>query len=208
MAKTDVWPVIHAERKSLAAELQALGEDQWATPSLCGEWTVQDVVAHMTATAKISPSTFFPKLIASGFSLTKMQTKDIAREKGTSPQDTLGHFEEVVTSVKHPPGPIDTVLGETIIHAQDIRTPLGVHHDYPMEAVVRVADFYKGSNLIIGAKRRIDGLTLRATDSDWTHGTGPEVSGPITALVMGMTGRKSALDNLTGDGVAVLRDRP
>jgi len=51
------------------------------------------------------------------------------------------------------------------------------------------------------------GTTLRATDTEWQHGTGPEVSGPAIALVMAMTGRKAALDDLTGEGVAVLRDR-
>ena len=70
-----------------------------------------------------------------------------------------------------------------------------------------MADFYKGSNLLIGSKRRISGLTLRATDADWTTGTGPEVSGPILSLVMAMTGRKAADDDLTGEGVATLRSR-
>jgi hypothetical protein len=43
----------------------------------------------------------------------------------------------------HPPGPADTMLGETIIHAQDIRGPLGIPHEYPLGALVRLADFYK-----------------------------------------------------------------
>ena len=63
------------------------------------------------------------------------------------------------------------------------------------------------ANLIIGAKDRIEGVTLRATDTDWQHGAGPEVSGPILALVVAMCGRRAALDDLTGDGVAVLRAR-
>ena len=70
-----------------------------------------------------------------------------------------------------------------------------------------VADFYKGSNLLIGSKNRIAGLTLRATDADWSHGTGPEVSGPIVSLVLAMTGRQAADGDLTGDGVATLRSR-
>jgi hypothetical protein len=37
--------------------------------------------------------------------------------------------------------------------------------------------------------------------------SGPEVSGPIMPLVMVMTGRKAALDDLTGDGVDTLRTR-
>jgi len=204
----DIWPVIHAERKALAADLKVLDEDQWSMPSLDQDWTVRDVVAHMTATAKISPASFFTKIIGSGFSFSRMQAQDIATQRGSSPADTLAAFESIQASVKHPPGPADTMLGETIIHAEDIRRPLGIKHDYPTDAVVQVADFFKGSNLIIGAKRRIAGLTLRATDADWYHGTGPEVSGPILSLVMGMTGRKAATDQLTGEGVATLRARP
>jgi hypothetical protein len=90
-----------------------------------------------------------------------------------SPADTLANFESVLTSVKHPPGPTATWLGETIVHSEDIRRALGIKHAYPADAVVTVADFYKGSNLLIGSKNRIAGLTLRATDADWSHGTGP-----------------------------------
>jgi len=49
---------------------------------------------------------------------------------------------------------------------------------------------------------------LRASDTDWRHGAGPEVTGPAIALVMAMTGRKQALEDLTGEGLATLRNRP
>ena len=50
-------------------------------------------------------------------------------------------------------------------------------------------------------------MILRATDTDWQHGTGPEVSGPAVALLLAVTGRKATLDDLTGDGVPALRER-
>lgn len=203
----EMWETIEAERRALAGDLDGLAQDGWAAPSLCAGWSVQDVLAHMTGTAKITPGSFFPKLLASGLSFNRLQAKDIAHEKGGSPADTLASFEAVVTSRKHPPGPADTMLGETIIHAQDIRGALGIEHDYPADAVIQVADFYKNSNLIVGTKRRISGLTLRATDTEWTHGTGPEVAGPIVDLVMAMTGRKSPDATLTGEGAPTLRAR-
>ncbi len=207
MATNDPWPTIHAERQALADDLQGLAETQWDTPSLCSDWTVRDVVAHMIATAKITPATFFPKLIGSGFSFKRMQDKDLATERGGSPSDTLTRFRAIVSSTKHPPGPADTWLGETIIHAEDIRRPLGVKHDYPIDAAVRVADSYKNSNLVMGSKRRIAGVRLTATDTDWTHGDGPEVRGPIMLLLMALSGRPGALDDLSGEGVATLRSR-
>ena len=64
-----------------------------------------------------------------------------------------------------------------IVHSEDIRRALGSRHTYPTDAAMQVADFYKGSNLLIGAKNRIAGLKLRATDADWSHGDGPQVAG-------------------------------
>ena len=203
----DVWPVIHDERKALAADLKCRTGEDWATASLCSQWSVRDVLAHMTSTASLTPPAFVGKLIGSGFSFDKVQEGGVAGHRGSSPADTMARFEAVMTWTKHPPGPTDTWLGETIVHSEDIRRPLGIEHRFPAEVMVRVADFYKGSNLLIGSKKRIEGLTLSATDTEWSHGTGPEVAGPILALVMAMTGRKEALDDLTGDGVATLRSR-
>ena len=203
--KTDIWPTIHAERRALAADLQRLNEDQWSTPSLCSGWTVREVLAHMSAAADMTLPSFFAKLLGSGFRFEGVQEKGISAELGGSAADTLDRFASLADSKRRPPGPTDVMLGETVIHAQDIRAPLGIQHDYPTDAVVQAADFFKGSNLLIGTKRRIAGITLRATDADWSHGTGPEVSGPILALVMAMTGRTTAVDELSGEGVAKLR---
>jgi len=208
MENADIWPTIHTERQDLAADLRTLDPGQWDTPSLCAEWTVRDVLAHMAATAKMKPSAFFPKLAASGFKFNRLQEKGIAENKGHSAADTLAGFDAVLTSLGHPPGPMDTMLGETIVHAEDIRRPLGIKHAYPVAPVTRTAEFFTGSNLLIGAKRRVAGLTLRATDTDWSHGTGPEVAGPVLSLLMAMTGRRAAMDDLAGEGVATLRGRP
>lgn len=208
MADPKVWSTIHAERRALADNLEPLRDEQWSTPSLCDRWAVRDVVAHLTATAKIAMLSFLGKIVGAGFSLERMQAKDIAAEKGCSPTDTLARFKAVTDATTHPPGPIDSWLGEVIVHAEDVRRPLGIAHTYPTEAVVRVADFYKRSNLVIGVKRRIAGLRLRATDASWSHGDGPEVSGPILSLLMAMTGRHAAIAALSGDGVATLSPRP
>jgi uncharacterized protein (TIGR03083 family) len=205
MAGPDPWPTIHAERKALAADLQGLSDDRWLTPSLCTGWTVEQVLGHMTATARMTPPGFFLKMIKAGFGFDKMANAAIAEETKAGPARTLQSFEEVQTSKKHPPGPTDTWLGETIVHSEDIRRPLGITHDYPADAAEQVADFYKGSNLLIGAKKRIAGLTLRATDTDWSTGEGPEVTGPIVSLVLAMTGRPA--DDLSGEGVATLKGR-
>ncbi len=105
------------------------------------------------------------------------------------------------------PPPVMAMLGEIVVHGQDIRRPLGLGHQPPGETLVAVADSYRKTNILIGAKRRFAGLRLRATDSAWSNGDGPEVSGPLISLILAMAGRKGAQPDLTGDGLSTLGDR-
>src|SRR5204863_9017606 len=113
MAQPSPWPTIHAERKALAADLQSLSDDQWSTPSLCGDWTVRQVLGHMTATTLRTPAKFFTGLIGSGFRFNAMANKDIAEQCEGKPADTLRRFTERIETSSHPPGPVDSWLGET-----------------------------------------------------------------------------------------------
>lgn len=78
-------------------------------------------------------------MITSGFNLNKVQAKDIPAELGHTPSDTLARFKAQMNSTKHPPGPTDSWLGETIVHAEDIRRPLGIDHRYPPAAGIGTA---------------------------------------------------------------------
>ena len=77
----DVWPAVTPSAR-LAADLRGLSEDDWAKPSLCGDWTVRDVLAHMTSAASLTPPAFFGNMIASGFSFDKVQEKGVAANRG------------------------------------------------------------------------------------------------------------------------------
>jgi uncharacterized protein (TIGR03083 family) len=202
-----VWPLVHAERRALATDLAELTAEQWETPSLCAGWTVQENLAHQVATARLTPPGFLLALATSGFSFQGMTRKHIAALCAGGPEATLERFRAVETSTKAPPGPKDSWLGEAIVHAEDIRRPLGIRRDYPAGSVTRVLDFYKGSNVLLGTKKRIDGLALKATDTDWGTGSGALVEGRAIDLLLAATGRKAALDQLTGPGVEVLRGR-
>jgi len=203
----DLWTVVHAERRALAADLADLTPEQWQTPSLCTGWTVHDVLAHMVATARETPAGFFVGMIGSGFRISRFTEKRIAVEGAGGPAATLAAFRGVETATSAPPGPKLSWLGEVLVHSEDIRRPLGIAHEYPVDSVTDVTDFYAGSNVLIGGKRRVEGLTLQATDTDWSRGSGPVVSGPARALMLATTGRPAALDELSGPGVEILRSR-
>lgn len=198
MASTAMWATIHDERLKLADDLAGLSADQWTTPSLCSQWNVQQMLGHMTATAKMTPPKFAAKMLSAGFRFNKMSATEVGREASGTPAQTLAEFRAHATDSTSPPGPAHSWLGETVVHATDIRWPLGIDHEFPTATLVEVADFYKGSNVLIGAKKRISGFRLQATDAEWATGAGPEITGPMLALVMAMTGRQAAVDRLSG----------
>ena len=84
MAKSDVWSMTHTERAARSADdLEGISAAQWDTHSLCEGWTVRDVVAHMTASAKVTPASFFGTLISSGFSFNRLTVEASRRNEVT-----------------------------------------------------------------------------------------------------------------------------
>jgi uncharacterized protein (TIGR03083 family) len=201
------WPLIRAERVALIADLEPLTDAQWSTPSLCAGWTVRDVLAHMTTTAKMTPGRFFGRLAGTGFRFNAMNAKGVREEQGATPADALAGFKAQLDRTTAPPGPLDAMVAEIVIHSQDIRRPLGIAHAYQPDALTLVGDFVIKGNLLLGGKRRATGLTLTATDVDWSRGTGPEVQGPLASIILALTGRRAGLSDLTGDGLATLTAR-
>jgi uncharacterized protein (TIGR03083 family) len=204
----DIWPTIHQERHSLAADLAGLTEQQWATQSLCTDWNVHQVLAHLLSAAKMTPPKFFARFAAAGFNFDRFAAKQVAVESAGGPAATLAAFRAAEPRQTAPPGPKETWLGEAFVHGEDIRRPLGITHAYPLPEVTRALALYARSNTIIGGKTRVAGVTLKATDTDFTLGSGPLVQGPAISLLLAASGRKSALDELSGPGVEMLRGRP
>jgi uncharacterized protein (TIGR03083 family) len=202
-----IWPTIHAERAALADDVAGLSDEQWRTQSLCTEWTVHDVLAHLVSAAKMTPPKFFARFAGAGFNFDKFAGKQVAIEGAGGPKATLAEFRAVEQRSSAPPGPKDTWLGEAFVHGEDIRRPLGIQHDYPVPFVTKAVAFYAKSNAIIGGRDRVAGLTLKATDADFSVGSGPLVEGPAISLLLAASGRKSAIADLTGDGVETLRSR-
>jgi uncharacterized protein (TIGR03083 family) len=201
------WALVHAERAALAADLAGLDERRWATPSLCAGLSVREVLAHLTAAASLTGPRWFAGVLRARFDFDRQVADRLAEQLGASGAETLARFERVVTSTTKPPLPKLAMLGETVVHGEDIRRPLGITRAHPVDVLTRLAEYYRGTDLVVVARGRIGGLRLVATDGPFETGAGALVSGPTLALVMAMTGRAAFCDELTGEGVEVLRGR-
>jgi uncharacterized protein (TIGR03083 family) len=205
----DIWDAIRAERLDLVARLSGLADHQWDAASLCDKWRIRDVLAHVTAGAEgaYGMGTTLNGMLRHGFSFSRWMAEDGRSRGEVDPTSTLQRLRDAAGSRKKPPGaPTISVLADVMIHGQDVCRPLGFERHLAEEHLVPVADFVQ-STFVFGAKKRTAGLTLVASDMAWSHGAGPEVRGPAEALVMAMAGRRVALTDLTGDGLATFTSR-
>ena len=100
-----------------------------------------------------------------------------------------------------------TMLGEAVIHGEDMARPVGKRIDISPATLVEALNYARRTAPLLHGKQRSAGLKLRATDVDWSAGEGPEVSGPAASIILAICGRAAGLGDLTGDGVDTLRQR-
>ena len=205
--RDELWSAIHAERAALADDLAQLDDGQWATPSLCGRWSVEEVVAHLTAAASIGGRRWIASMVGARFDPDVHNARRLAEHRGAIPAETLERFRAVVTSTRAASGHTPAWLGEVVVHAQDVRRPLGIDHTPSIDAVTTVATFYASRNFAVASRTAAAGLRLEATDGPFAHGSGPLVRGTTLALTMAMAGREAYCADLDGPGVPIIRGR-
>jgi uncharacterized protein (TIGR03083 family) len=201
----DVWPMVHAERAALIDDLEDLDDARWEEQSLCEGWTVHDVVAHLVDTARTTRLGFVVGLARARFDFDRQNARGVQRHRGASPQETLERLRRVASRRSTPPAPLDSRLVEEVVHGEDIRRPLGLTRSYPPEAVVRSLRLQARTPASFGgAKELVARIRLTATDADVAIGDGAEVNGSALSLLLAVSGRRVALDDLDGPGVAAL----
>lgn len=202
-----LWTLAHSERAALAEELAGLGDEQWRHDTLCGEWDVEQVVAHLTAAASLNQWQWLRSMLGARFRPDVHNQRRLTEHCGSTPAETLDRFRAVITSTTAPSQHTPAYLGEVVVHAQDIRQPLGLARTPSIEALTPVADFFAQRNFTVASRTHAADLQLRADDGPFAAGTGPLVTGPTLALVMSMAGRVPYLAELDGPGVPTLRSR-
>ncbi|NEW41659.1 maleylpyruvate isomerase family mycothiol-dependent enzyme [Nocardia cyriacigeorgica] len=189
MDRDQILMWLRAERLAFADFLDELSEDEWARDSLCAGWTVHDVLAHLTSPDTVRDTVV--GLIRARGNWDRM-TAEMARGRSArfTPTELIAQLRESAGSSRRAPGaaPADPLV-DIIVHEQDIARPLGRSRHTPPERVVAALDHVLASRFY-GARQRLAGMRLTATDVEWAYGTGPEqVDAPAIDLLLLATGR-------------------
>lgn len=202
-----LWALAHAERTALEEDLSGLSAEQWRHGTLCGQWDVEEVVAHLTAAASLNQWRWARSMLGARFRVDVHNQRRLVEHRGSTPAETLDRFHAIIDSTTAPSGHTPAYLGEVVVHAQDIRQPLGLSRTPDVDALTPVADFFARRNFTVASRTAVARLQLRADDGPFATSIGPLVTGSTLALVMSMAGRAPYVDQLDGPGVPTLRAR-
>ena len=210
MNPDDVWRGIDDQRGRLVDLLEDLSDQEWQHPSLCEGWTVRQVAAHVALqnTSWSAMPRGVVEIIKAGGMNGGIHA--IARRHAQLPT------ERIIAEIRERIGvwrPLPTVSYresaiDYLIHLQDIAIPLGRQVPMPVDVAAVAAERVWSSSRMFHARRRFAGYRLVATDSGWAVGQGREVTGPISAILLLLTGRRAGLQDLTGPGAEALRAAP
>ena len=100
----DPWPMIEADRSALAEYLSGLSAEDWNKQSLCADWTVEEVAAHMLVIPTVPKLKIFLNFLSSGFNLDKFSAKMVARITAEqSPEQIAASMSAAAASRSTPP---------------------------------------------------------------------------------------------------------
>jgi uncharacterized protein (TIGR03083 family) len=190
--------------------LGELPAGRWDAPTLCAGWRVREVVAHITMPFRYSAPRFLVELARSRGMFNQMADRVARRDAASlSPGDLA---EAVRSNTGHPwkppGGGFDGALAHDVIHGLDITVPLGLSFAVPEERLRRVLPASLAERSVRYFGTELSGIELRATDLDWSLGSGAPLTGAAQDLLLALCGRKLPVGHLHGDPAARFTAHP
>jgi uncharacterized protein (TIGR03083 family) len=186
---TELQPLVATTYDGLADVLASETPESWDAPSLCDNWQVRHVVAHVTMPARLTPQQFGAEMAAAGGDFAAVSNAIADRDALLPVADHLKALRSQQLHEWQPPGGGTAgALNHAVIHSLDITIALERPNVAPKEGVVAVLDQLTVAN---GTFFGVDlaGVRLEATDTDWTWGSGDALQAETGLLVALLSGR-------------------
>ncbi len=203
MSEPEIRQAVAAERRAQVALYSSLSEQDWDRPSLCAGWRVREVLAHITMPFRYSLPRVVWEIAKARGSFDRMADRRARIDAQQLSSAQL--WESLRDNVEHPwsppgAGPLGA-LSHDVIHGLDVSTPLGLDSAASPERVGLVLAGMRPRNLAYFGVD-LDGVELRATDIEWSRGSGEPVEGRAQDLLLLLCGRRVPAGRLEGQAAA------
>ncbi|MGV9610828.1 maleylpyruvate isomerase family mycothiol-dependent enzyme [Nocardia xishanensis] len=136
MTTEHIWRAVATERATLAELLTSLPEAAWDHASLCADWRVRDVVAHVILSARPNLGSILVNLIRARGDLHRLIRDTAVRHaRRRTTGQLLAELRDSVDARIAALGttPADRLM-DVLVHGQDIALPLGIERTMPVAA--------------------------------------------------------------------------
>lgn len=187
---TDLQALVAQTYGGLADLLASAPAQAWDAQSLCENWQVRHVIAHVTMPARLTPQQFGAEMAAAGGDFTVLSNTVAARDASLPVAGQLDALRSQQLHQWQPPGGgAAGALSHAVIHSLDVTIALGQPAVAPDGAIVAVLDQLTAANGAVFGVELAD-VRLEAADTGWSWGRGDTIragSGPLLALLSGRT---------------------
>lgn len=206
MGPDESWQLIEEHRLAIADLLERLTPEEWERPSLCTDWRVRDVAAHLALGTSAPPVAVMIREAVRARGNFDRLNYDLAMRHAQQPTSAI------TTELRRNAGSRDlpavtnyrNIVFDVLVHGQDIAIPLKRTLRFSPAAGAAAAQNLWQLRWPWSTQRRFHGLSFSATDTEWSAGAGSAVRGPIRSLLLVLAGRPAGLPELTGDGLPEL----
>ena len=142
MGPEESWRIVESQRHAIADIMEALDPARWELPSLCAEWRVRDVVAHLVlGSQRLRAPVMLQGAVRACGNFNRMN-RDMAVASASRPtwvlvaelrQCAACRVVPVVTNYRN-------ILFDVLVHGQDVTVPLGLERAVPSSAGMSAAD--------------------------------------------------------------------
>ena len=192
--------------------LASLDSDEWARPSLCAAWTVQQVAAHVAWAPVDPPHAMVTGLLRARGDVNQLNVDNARRWARRGPAAVLEQLRANAASGAKPFGvPWPAPVVDAVVHDLDVRRPLGRPRVVDEPLFRLVADFLLAArwplSVLLGGdpRRRVAGVRLSAAGTTWRFGEGQELQASPETLLLLLAGRPVDVAELHGPGAEAIQ---
>lgn len=206
MTRSASRDLMRQERREIKALLGTLTPAQWRAATLCGDWTVAELVAHLIAWDDLllyrsrrghaGALLWFAWLYGSSLgSMTRLNARLQRRVRDREPSRLLARFgvdDDAALKWLFDGSNPGAHLAEYVVHRQDICRPLGLEAASSAETITAaLRGVTKLPGVRVNALRQLRHRRFEATDLEWSRGRGVVTRLPAAEILIVLSGRTS-----------------
>jgi uncharacterized protein (TIGR03083 family) len=153
----------------------------------------------MTMPFRYPARRFVAEMVKARGNFDRMADRCARRDGQAPPGELLAVLRQNERNPWKPPGGgVAAALTHDVIHGQDIAVALGIEQLVPEERLRIVLQTITTAKSLKHFSLDLAGIELRASDIDWSFGSGAPLSGSAQDLALALCGRKLPVGRLRG----------